>query len=164
MPTNEYRRMNTESITRYRDDFARLESQLPGANLPWLQQARRGALDRFSEAGFPTTAREDWKYTNVGMIGKRAFKSAPQSANGVSAGAVDDIMSGDAHLHEHLLVFINGRYAPALSRLASLPQGATVLNLSAALGDPSDSLEALLDDDSQANENGFPALNSAMGT
>jgi Fe-S cluster assembly protein SufD len=154
--------MNTESITRYRDDFAQLESQLPGANLPWLQQARRGALDRFSEAGFPTTAREDWKYTNVGMIGKRAFKSAPQSANGVSAREVDDIVSGE----DHVLVFINGRYTPALSRLVSLPQGATVLNLAAALGGHSDSLEALLDDDSQENDNdnGFTALNAAMWT
>lgn len=166
--------MNTDSITRYRDDFADLESQLPGANLPWLQRSRREALDRFSGSGFPTIALEDWKYTNVGPIGKRVFRSAPPSANsansasGVNAReveAVDEIVAAD----RHLLVFINGRYTPALSHLASLPQGATVKSLAAALGDRSDFLETLLGDDSRADdngsdENGFTALNAAMWT
>ncbi|MGH8806728.1 MAG: Fe-S cluster assembly protein SufD [Noviherbaspirillum sp.] len=149
--------MNAESISRYRDDFMRLEAQLAGAALPSVQHARRAALDRFIASGFPTIAQEDWKYTNVASLAKRAFKSMPGSPDGVSERLVERFALDDAYL----LVYVNGRYAPSLSHVTGLPPGVQVHSLVAALDD-SDDLQALLADDDATTENGFAALNAAL--
>jgi Fe-S cluster assembly protein SufD len=148
--------MNAESISRYRDDFMRLEAQLAGSALPDVPHARRAALDRFTGSGFPTTAQEDWKYTNVATLAKRAFKSVPGSSDGVSARLVDRLALDDAHL----LVYVNGHYASFLSRVTRLPPGVQVRSLAAALSDSDELRVAFSIDD--ARESGFAALNTAL--
>ena len=150
--------MNAESISRYRAEFARLETQFPGADLLWLHQTRCAAFNHFSTLGFPTTAQEDWKYTNVSMIEKRAFKSTAESQDGVSRSQVGELALSD----DYLFVYINGRYAPAFSGLKALPHGVTVVSLAAALADHSAHLEALHGCTSAAATNGFAALNTAF--
>ncbi len=108
--------MNAAAYSHYRDQFARLEPQLAGANLPWLRNARREAFDRFAELGFPTTRHEDWKYTNVASIEKRAFMS-PAASNGVDAAQVNALALAGAHR----LVFVNGRYDAAARTSTSRP-------------------------------------------
>ena len=150
--------MNVESQNRYREEFARLEPQMAGFDLLWLRRARRAAFDRFAELGFPTTRHEDWKYTNVATIEKRSFRSVPESFNGVSTAQVNEL----AFTGSHLLVFVNGRYTPGLSRLGSLPCGARIVSLAAGLADHADQLEPLLTHDTEPFANGFAALNAAF--
>ena len=149
--------MNVAVRSHYRDQFARLEPQLAGANLPWLRNARREAFDRFAELGFPTTRHEDWKYTNVASIEKRAFMS-PVSSNGVATAQVNALALAGAHR----LVFLNGHYDAALSCVHSLSAGVTVQNLAKALVDDTDRLEPLLAEDAGAPATGFDALNAAF--
>ncbi|MFC5475645.1 Fe-S cluster assembly protein SufD [Paraherbaspirillum soli] len=157
--------MITETASRYREQFAQLETQFAGADLLWLQQARHAALERFCALGFPDTAQEDWKYTNVGMIAKRGFNFVPQASNGADGFTIGKLgeLAEVAELAEltlsddYLLVYINGRYAPALSKLKALPQGATVLSLAAALADHASKFDAM-----PAGSNGFAALNAAF--
>lgn len=43
---------------------------------PWLQSLREAAFRRFSEAGFPTTHNEEWRFTNVAPIVRTEFQVA----------------------------------------------------------------------------------------
>jgi Fe-S cluster assembly protein SufD len=150
--------MNTATRDLYREQFAQLESRRAGAGLPWLQRTRALAFERFAELGFPTLRDEDWKYTSVATLEKRAFRLVPESLNGVSADQVTPLALGDSHL----LVFVNGRHAPGLSRLGRLPSGADVGSLLQALAKRPDRFETLLTRDAEALVNGFTALNAAF--
>jgi Fe-S cluster assembly protein SufD len=150
--------MNAESNSRYREEFARLEPQLAGAELPWLRLSRRASLDRFGELGFPTTRDEAWKYTNVATIEKRPFRHVPASLDGASAAKVNELVLTGSRL----LVFVNGRYAPGLSRIGALPAGALIGSLAAALADDAGRLEPLLASDVESFATGFEALNAAF--
>lgn len=142
----------------YRAQFAQLQPRLVGARLPWLQRRRALAFERFAELGLPTLRDEDWKYTSVASLETRAFKFAAASPNGVSAGQVGEL----ALAASHLLVFVNGRHAPGLSRLGRLPRGAEVGSLAMAVAERPDRFESLLTRDAEAPVNGFAALNAAF--
>ena len=100
-------------------DFAAI---LPEGGPAWLPQVREAAIERFAELGFPSKKREDWKYTNVTPIA-RAVTEAPggDEATGAEIEAVVDLSA-----MEHVLVFVNGRFAPELSSPGALPDGAVV--------------------------------------
>lgn len=150
--------VNSGARERYLADFAEVEQALPGHDLAWLKRARRVAMEKFAELGFPTVRNEDWKYTNVAAIEKRPFKPAAKTNNGVSAAQLNEIIFSE--LDCHLLVFVNGHYAPGLSRVGALPAGATVTGLAQALEQMPDRLEPLFKD--EAATNGFYALNTAF--
>ena len=86
----------------------------------WLEAARKAALARFAELGVPTRRHEEWKYTNAERIARAAWRPAPAAS--LAADAFAALGTGlDAAPR---LVFVNGRFAPALSRLDGLPAGA----------------------------------------
>lgn len=152
---------------RYLADFAELERRLPGADLPWLARIRREALERFAELGFPTTRDEDWKYTNVAAIEKRHFAPALKSplTPPFEKGGMGGILTAVNELAldgTHLLVFVDGHFAPGLSRVNRLPAGVVVSGLAEILGKRPEMAEALLS--SEPYPNGFAALNSAFMT
>lgn len=141
-------------LDHYHEQF--LRSSLPGMDLPCVRRARTAAFERFAELGFPTTRQEDWKYTSVTAIGKRAFAAVPAAKDGVSAEAVAQWALPESHL----LVFANGRHLPERSRVGSLPRGATVTSLAGALAAGVEGIETLLGEDDRSN--GFLALNAAF--
>ncbi len=100
-----------------------------GSGPATVRALRERALARFIERGFPTPALEDWKYTNLAPLARHAFRLAgegiPSAAEAFAAGA--RLGAGTE------LVFVNGRYAPALSSTGSLPKGALVGSLEDAL-------------------------------
>jgi Fe-S cluster assembly protein SufD len=155
-------KVNAATKDHYREQFAQLESRRVGARPPWLQRTRAAAFERFAELGFPTVRDEDWKYTSVATLEKRAFRFAPESFNGVSADQVARLALAHALPDTHLLVFVNGRHAPGLSRPGRLPGGAEVGSLAAAVADRPDRFEAMLTRDVEALVNGFTALNAAF--
>jgi Fe-S cluster assembly protein SufD len=73
----------------------------------WLRRRRQEAMERFQERGFPTTAEEDWRFTNVAPIARTAFRRA----TGAGLGQVH----GEAPQGGPQIVFIDGRYSSALS-------------------------------------------------
>jgi Fe-S cluster assembly protein SufD len=155
-------KVNEATRDHYREQFAQLESRRVVARAPWLQRTRAAAFERFAELGFPTLRDEDWKYTSVATIEKRAFKFAPESFNGVNADQAARLAVAHALPDTHLLVFVNGRHAPGLSRPGHLPRGAEVGSLAAAVADRPERFEALLKRDAVALINGFTALNAAF--
>lgn len=148
-----------ESAARFVADFERSKASLPGAGKPWLARLRRDALERFAERGVPTRRDEEWKYTSLAALEKMPLAAhsdgagRPVSPHEVQALAFDGFEG-------HLLVFVNGRYVPSLSRVGTLPSGATLASLGEALEDAPAALEPFLAPVAHATV--FAQLNTAF--
>lgn len=94
--------MNEVAETKdlYLSEFERLEKSLPG-----LRDFRRAAIARFADTGFPTGREESWRFTDVTPIVETPFRFPAGEAEVPEV----DLPDGPR------LVFIDGRYAPALS-------------------------------------------------
>ena len=132
-----------------------------GAAPAWLRGLRAGGIARFAELGFPTTKLEEWRFTSVAPLVATPFTFAhgPESA-GPSPGDVEPhLLPGTGR---HRMVFVNGRFAPALSVLDGLPEGVTVSSLGDVLRCEPERLGALLDEVAAAPTTAFSALNAAF--
>jgi Fe-S cluster assembly protein SufD len=149
--------MNGATDTRawYRNEFAAHAAQLAGAQVPWLARRRRDAIEQFAARGFPTRSDEDWKYTDVRPLALQRFGSAPRVA--VDAAALAPYL-----FDAHRLVFVDGRYAPALSSRSGVPRGVRLGSLAEHLRSAPDALEARLGRYVGAARHGFAALNLAF--
>ncbi|MFZ2266783.1 MAG: Fe-S cluster assembly protein SufD [Azonexus sp.] len=135
--------MNTRqanSADNYLGAYRRISEILPGHHLPWLQQARSEAIERFARRGFPTLRDENWKYTSVAGIEQSRYNVLPapcpyQLASQVASHALPGA---------HLLVFVNGQLEPGLSSPGHLPPGATLSSLAYWLEGHPDELERSL--------------------
>jgi len=139
----------------YRQEFAGRAPRLAGAGLPWLAARRHAAIDQFVRSGFPTRKDEDWKYTDVTSLALRRFR--PAGAVPVEAASLAPF-----RLDGWQLVFVDGRFAPALSRLDGLPDGVRLTSFAERLRQAPDSLEAWLGRQVGADRHGFAALNLAF--
>ena len=104
----------------------------------WLKAMREKARDAFQNAGFPTTRQEEWRFTNVSAIASTPFKlseGAPTNhAPLVSRVAVPGAVR---------LVLLNGRFAPELSDLTTVPVGLKIGSLAAAIAQGAPECSAL---------------------
>ncbi len=123
-----------------------------------LRELRRSAIDRFTEVGFPTLAQEAWKYTNVAPLsGGRFGRPATPGPAGLRPQVERRLYAGcDA------LVFVDGRFAPELSRPPQLPPGAVAGSLAAALQGGDGPLDEHLGRHAGFSEHPFAALNTAL--
>jgi Fe-S cluster assembly protein SufD len=98
--------------------FERLASDgAPG----WVQSIRRAAFDRFAAMGFPTTKNEDWHYTSPAPIAEQEWTLLTAASGDVRGEHLKPFTYGAADWHT--MVFVNGRFAPELSRLTGLQAG-----------------------------------------
>ena len=156
--------MNGLTSDHYLAEFARVRATLPGQRLPWLTDMREQALAMFRSKGFPTLRDEDWKYTSVAQIEQGRFELAP-----IAATATDSVDAAQiaalALPGAQLLVFVDGRHAPALSRIGALPAGVTLACLAEVLErEPQQlqaRLQALLGHRTHDDRSAFAALNAA---
>src|SRR5574337_106506 len=148
-------------VDAYRASLARY-----AADPPWLRRVREQAFERYASLGLPTLRDEDWKYTNVSALEKRAY---PLAADGIDTGAAARVaalaLPGCARL-----VFVNGHHAPALSDLGPLgllAEGVTVGSLATVAARPHTGeswLAGRLTVSGETPRNGFEALNAALWT
>ena len=135
-----------------------------GLGPAWLVEARRHALARFEQLGFPTPKNEDWHYTSVAPIAEAGFATLRAASGDVRAEELTPYLVGDWPT----LVFVNGRWAPELSTAADrLPEGVRVGALSAALrgeGGFSELLDRHLTRIADGETHAFTALNTALMT
>lgn len=130
----------------YRDVFAAGQATEPA----WARysEQRQQALERLLAGGLVTRGQEDWVFgTAGGLVAGEAVPVQGVVASGIAPAVPDGSDS-------HLLVFVNGLYAPELSRLEDLPDGAVIRPLSA--GDDSAALGRV----TGAETDGFTALNT----
>ena len=155
--------MSTETsvnLDTYLAQFELLQSTREVADAPAsIRQLRQEAMTRFSQLGFPTTRLEDWRFTNVERIAKSQFELADEAT--VSAAQFEALSFST--LSGPRLIFVNGRFAPALSNTdGAIQAGVTVENLGHALTKQSVRLEPHLARLTPYRDRAFPALNMAL--
>ena len=144
-------------IATYLSEYERV--RLEGAPGPaWLARLRDEAAGRFQALGFPTTKQEEWRFTSVAPIAGTACRLAGHG-EGLPAGVDPFRLTGPLAAE---LVFVDGRYAPALSRVGPLPSGARVGSLRAALRNGAHDVEAHLARLAPVQDQPFTALNTAF--
>lgn len=144
-------------VNHYRGVFDAALPNLPGAGLAWLMQQRQQAMVDFERNGLPTLRDEEWKYTNVAAIERRAFTL------GGAESAIDATLLSTLEIPAaHRLVFVNGRYFASLSNVAALPAGVRIESLAQALQRDGEALRTLFAALPSAGEHGFVQLNHAL--
>src|SRR3989442_14396267 len=73
---------------RYLAEFEAVERLGAFRSPSWLPPLPRRAIDRFAEAGVPTTRDEDWRYTNLTAPRAPPFRPAPPGPAGGPAGGL----------------------------------------------------------------------------
>lgn len=151
--------MNVQRESWQNTELEHIPQFLAGHDVPWVSRARLSASERFAAHGFPTRREEEWKYTDVSAIGKRA-SLAPDN--------IPPDLSAEAALYAwtlsqeniHLMVFVNGHYASGLSAIGELPAGVRLASLAEQLDEAADLPESFFD---QLHEHThFAALNNAL--
>jgi Fe-S cluster assembly protein SufD len=147
------------AVARYVSEFERLDHQVSREQPAWLAEARRAAIARFSELGFPTTRQEAWRFTSVAPLVERATALATDGLSSIGRDVVHRLtlegVSG-------LIVLVNGRFVPQLSALAGLPAGMVVSSLKAALRSRADLMEPHLTRVASGHNHPFIELNTAF--
>lgn len=108
----------------------------------WLAPVRKAALARLADMGLPTVRDEDWRFTSLAPLARTAFARAPHDPGAATLADLRPALWDAADPCR--LVFLNGRYAPHLSRVQRLPAGAVFGSLAAALGGEAAGLESHL--------------------
>lgn len=159
----------TASRPSHEDHFANYHpayEYLKAKDAPlWLHQLRSRAFTRFLEAGFPVTRelsfplREDWLYTNVAPIARTVFLTESESRP-VSADALAPYLFGATDWIQ--LVFINGRFDAALSRLPAIAADVIIQPLTNAMFEHGANVQGHLARCVDMRHSGFTALNTAF--
>ena len=142
-------------------ELERIPQHLAGHAVPWVTKARQSAFERFVEHGFPTRREEEWKYTDVAAIGKRA-SLAPDNIPPDPSSEAALFAWTLAQENTHLLVFVNGHYSDELSAPRGLPAGVKLESLADLLDGDADLPEELFGE--QHEHTIFAALNNALST
>ena len=151
--------MALDAKQTYVAEFASAEAELHGP--AWLREVRKAAIGRFEALGFPTQKHEDWKYTNLAPLLRTPFKPAILGRpDGVVSERLEPFTFGI--LKTTRLVFVNGRYAPRLSYLRPLPEGALIVALADILRQGPEGLESHLARCARYQDDSFVALNTAF--
>ncbi|HKJ71967.1 MAG TPA: Fe-S cluster assembly protein SufD [Gammaproteobacteria bacterium] len=150
----------SESVGHFKGLYADAEDRLPGARVAWVAKRRQAAMSRFAELGLPAPRDEEWKYTSLKPIEKRAFALPEAGDHGVTAADVAPFVFEEPAAHR--LVFVDGAYRPDLSQAAELPAGVTAMPLSEALAEGSETLSHHLGRYADPEGTPFVALNTAL--
>jgi Fe-S cluster assembly protein SufD len=131
-----------------------------GGGGDFVQSIRKAGMARFDAVGFPTTALEDWRLTNVSPLAKQPFTLAePDYGDQAAALAKRFSLGADAAVE---LVIVNGHFAPQLSRASNLPRGIVAGGLAAHLQPDARKIQEHLGHYANIETNPFVALNAGF--
>lgn len=153
--------MNATTASRYTAEYQSLAPVLPGQALPWLQQLRIQALEKFSAQGFPSLREEEWRYTNVSAIEKKLFSP---SLNRVTNHVDTDWLKSYQLEDVWSIVLVDGHFSTELSVLEGLPETISVMSMADALAKYPKLLETYFGQAVDNAEHSFVAFNTAWFT
>jgi Fe-S cluster assembly protein SufD len=139
----------------YLNSFARLADEAARAH-PWLDRLRKAAIARFDAVGFPSSNDEEWRHTSMTALARVPFRPAA----GADVTSLGDLSFADEAAIE--LVFVNGHFAPGLSKSPQLERGVRVSTLAEALTAVPERVENHLGRYADINTNPFVALNTGF--
>ena len=144
------------TIEPFVEQFAALASERKDHEPAWLRTLRQDALDVFQTTGLPDRKTEAWKYTNLNKLSKVGFAPA------LPVQKIDTLPVPLLSVDGYRIVFLNGRFQPALSLLQSLPEGVIIESLGATIMREPDLLEAQMSCRTPSRDMPLSALNSAF--
>jgi Fe-S cluster assembly protein SufD len=125
----------------------------------WVGELRTRGIRGFEEQGLPTLRDEDWRFTSLARLAETSFSLGADAAD-VPADAVRPWLFPD--LPGPLLVFVDGRYASALSRPGGLPEGVLCTSLAEAVRSHEDVVRPHLDRLAPSRPEPLTSLNAAF--
>jgi len=137
----------------YRHAFAEFAASRREPNA--IARLRREALARFETLGLPTRQQEAWRLTD--LSGLRQWNLRRPATVPVEAGALPTL-----EMPAHRLVFVNGCFAPGLSRLREMPEQALIASLGRALLTHPERVEPYLNHAPGLTQHPFIELNTAF--
>jgi Fe-S cluster assembly protein SufD len=147
----------TDAKSWYAAKFAEFERSLNGESKSAVHALRRDALARFAEKGFPTTADEEWRFTNIAPLARTHFTPATRPSQ-VSRAEIDQLsIPGSLRI-----VVVNGHHVPELSDARALPKGVRIQNLAAVVKDHAPMVAGSLGQLARPAENAITALGTAF--
>lgn len=108
--------------------FDAAAGSLPGAKDAAVAARRKAAIAAFQRLGLPNHKLESWKFTGLNALERQQW-SLPANDRSVDPAR---LKATALNADSHRLVFINGRFDAAASKIGVLPKGATLAPLSAA--------------------------------
>lgn len=141
----------------FKDQFAQLQAEDKDSK---LSAVREQAFDAFNKFGIPTVRHEEWKYTRIGTLFAKDYKSQVSAKVNFSAKDVDAYRL-PGHEEANELVFVNGQFADSLSTIRS--KDLTVMHLAdAAKNEYSEIVSKHFGHSSDYLKDGINALNTAF--
>ena len=120
---------------------------------------RREAIKRFAEVGLPTKRNEAWKYTDVVSPLKHDYRLVPEAA---STAGLDVSPYLIPNLDAHVIVTVNGHYAPELSAIGDLPDGVIISGFAEAAGRHADLVNRYFNTAAGTDAEALTTLNTAF--
>lgn len=142
------------------DQFAALQSELPGGAHAAVTALREAGLRRFSSVGWPHNKIEAWKYTTLRPLAGIGFSAAASDSGAAVQDAPRSLFAATAAR----VVIVNGRIRADLSRMDGLPSGARLRSLTEVLRDEPERLTALFAASAERDDQPMAALNLALMT
>lgn len=141
----------TDTVSLY-DQLQALYAERNNGRDGWLKDIREAAFTAFTELGFPTIKKEDWKYTNVAPFLKDEFQLEYLDKVSFPETISDQTIAG---LDAHIILLQNGRLvqAPKLT-------GVKISSISDALD--LGELKEYLAQSVPVTKHPFAALNTAL--
>jgi len=149
------------NIEWYQQNFDLLEKSLNGGSTTRLHSARKQAMKRFSDLGFPTLRDEEWRFTNVTPITKVPFTPVLREDQ-ESAGADDVRKYSYAELQSIQLVFVDGHFRKDLSSLSNAGERIVISDLGSIISSEGNPALEALTRDALAGYDALTALNTAF--
>jgi Fe-S cluster assembly protein SufD len=148
-----------ENIDSYVKGFNALIGNAVCDKIDWIRETKTRAINCFSDIGFPTLRHEDWRFTNLLPLVKTSYKLI----NGCGKDPNNIDISGllVPEMKCSLLVFLDGRFEPQLSKVVSHENGIIVKNLSSAIKDNEELVRNYIFKNSRFEDSTFTALNTA---
>jgi Fe-S cluster assembly protein SufD len=160
--TAEVRTVRTAAEQAIIDHFERVLPSLPGGKR--VRGVRQAAFARFAKTGLPHRRIEEWKYTDLRALVRKALPPAerPTDAAAKQALAANDPLGT---LERYRLVIVDGFLFEALSDLKALAKaGVEVASLATLLAADNAMSENMLTHSLDAREDIALALNTAFAT
>lgn len=150
--------MNAQVTSRYAVSYPAIAEHLMGQHLPWLQVQRQTALAKFASTGFPSVREEEWRYTNVSALEKKAYQPLVQA---VASEDIEALLASQRLPDVWSVVLVNGQFSATHSHLDGLPAGVIISCFADALTQHPDWVQTHLAKAVSIDEHNFVAFNTA---
>ena len=120
--------MDTININYLEDKFTQLQSSTTD---DILNNIRKEGFKAFNKNGIPSPRNEEWRFTSVGNLFKKEYDLSADNLK-ITTSDIDAIrLPGSENADE--LVFVNGRFVPALSVIRSNEKECIIMQLEDAV-------------------------------